>query len=330
MKKFNAIGILGKLKELIFPKLTIQQQNKPRMAYFINLILLFSVLANPIFARKLKIITTYPFLTDMVKNIVQDKAMVESLSSGYEDPHFVDPRPSMVAKLRSADAVVVAGMSLDMWVDSLIDAARNSSIVFGAPGYIDVSARIIKLEVPQGKVDASVGDIHPDGNPHYFTDPRNAKNIVAEIVKKLSLISPENREFFEKNQQEFNRILDEKITMWQELLKPFKGSKIITYHNSWPYFEEFSGIKIIEHIEPKPGIPPSPSHLNKLVSIIKTENVKLILSENYFSQKAPNFLKDKTGVKILSVPVDIQEDKGISSYIDLWDKNIHSIVKALE
>ncbi len=217
-----------------------------------------------------------------------------------------------------------------MWINGIIDAARNSDIVFGAQGYIDVSQNIKKLQVTEGKVDASMGHVHPDGNPHYFTNPENVKNIIDIVVKQLSGIAPEQTDFLTKNKEDYIAQLEEYITKWKKMFESFKGTKIITYHDSWPYFEEFSGLKIIEHIEPKPGIPPSPSHLQKLVNLIKNENVKLILSENYFSKKAPQFLKEKTGIKIIYVPVDLQKDQGIDSYIQLWDKNFQQMIEALK
>jgi len=281
------------------------------------------------YARKLYVVATYPFLKQIAQEIGGKFVRVYSISTGKFDPHFIEPRPSMVSRLRRADALIKVGMDLDIWVQSLSEAARNSKIVYGASGYIDVSKNIEKLEVPRGKIDASMGHLHIFGNPHYFTDPENAIIIARNIEEGFSRLMPSRMNYFLKNYKKFSNKIKNKIKVWQEIMAPFKNYKIVTYHNSWPYFAKRFSLKIIGCIEPKPGIPPSPSHVNYMINKMKTEKVALIIAESYFEKKTPKFLKKKTGCELCFLPVDLGVVKHIKTYIALWDYNIKKISTAL-
>lgn len=294
-----------------------------------SILILISITSLSFANQKLKIVTTYPFIKDIVKQIAGDKAEVLSLAAGYEDPHFVEARPSMVVKLRNADAVVLNGMALDIWIQGLIEASRNNKIIPSSLGYIDLSAGINKLEVPVGKVDASMGHVHVEGNPHYALNPENIEGMIKIIISKLQELDISNADYFKENGDQYLQELSNKITQWKQKLAVYKEQRIITYHASWPYFEEFSGLKVIERVEPKPGVPPTPSHLKKLVDIINKNNVKLLVCEDYFNRKAPIFLKKKTGINLLFLPVDIQKDTA-KSYLELWDNNINKIISAFK
>ncbi|MGQ9723309.1 MAG: metal ABC transporter substrate-binding protein [Candidatus Jordarchaeum sp.] len=279
---------------------------------------------------KIKVVTTTEDLKSLVEYIGGDKVSVVSLSKGTQDIHQIEPRPSMVIKLRDANMLVKIGMDLDMWVNSLVEAARNSNLFYGEKGYCDASVGIEKLEVPEGKIDASMGDIHIYGNPHYLLSPENAKIAIRNILNTLIKISPEDREYFEKNREDFLLKLDKKISEWKERISKYKGTKIITYHNSWPYFAREFGFQIVGFVEPKPGIPPSPSHIAKLIETIKQENAKLLFVESYFSLRAPNLICQKTGVKVLVLPSQTGGVKEVDNYFKLFDYIIEKIVEALQ
>lgn len=279
---------------------------------------------------KIKVVTTTEDLKSLVEYIGGDRVSVVSLSKGSQDIHQIEPRPSMVIELRDANMLVKIGMDLDMWVDSLVETARNSNLFYGKSGYCDASVGIKKLEVPKGKVDASMGDIHIYGNPHYLLSPENAKIVSKNIFNTLCRISPENKEYFKENRNNFLLNLEKKISEWKEKISKYKGTKIITYHNSWPYFAKEFGFEIAGYVEPKPGIPPSPSHIAKLIETIKNEDAKLLFVEPYFPLKAPKMISQKTGIKILVLPNQTGGVKGVNNYFELFDYIIKKIDEAMK
>ncbi|MFC1520978.1 metal ABC transporter substrate-binding protein [Elusimicrobiota bacterium] len=290
---------------------------------------LFLFIPFEVFA-KLDVICATEDLADLTRIVGGSRVKVAGLSSGEQDLHFVEPRPSMVFKLKRTDMVVRIGMDLDMWMDSLIGASKNSDIVFGAKGYVDASVGLERLEVPEGKVDASMGDIHLYGNPHYWLDPMNAVVITDNILKGLIRLSPESSEEFRKNREEFLNTLKIKIASWEKRIKPYKGTKIMTYHNSWPYFAKRFGFIVIDHMEPRPGIPPTPSHIARLLKKIKKEDAKIILVEPYISPKGPNYLAQKTGIKVMVVPPSVGGAEGVETYVGLFDHLISRLAVELE
>jgi len=278
--------------------------------------------------EKLNIVTTTTDLADLARNIGRDKVNVISLSKGNQDLHSVEPRPSMVINIKNADMLIVVGMDLDMWAKSLADAGRNSKVMIGSKGYLDASADISKLDVP-GKVDASMGDIHIYGNPHYWLSPENGQVILKSILNKLTELKPEDASYFKKNYEEYNSRLEINIKRWKELLKPYAGTKIVTYHDSWPYFAKEFDLSIDGFIELKPGIAPSPSHVVSLIQKIKADNVKLILAEPFFDVREAEKIAKDAGIKYIKVASSSGAFDGTSSYIDMFNYNINKIVEAL-
>jgi len=289
-------------------------------------ILLFGSICS---AEKIRVVTTSSDLADMVKVVGSDKVEVVSLCSGVQDMHSVEPKPSMVIKLKAANLVVKVGMDLDMWVDGLIDAARNPSIRYGAKGYVDASVGIERLEVPKGKIDASMGDIHLYGNPHYQTDPTNAIPITKNILEGLCRIAPKEGEYFKHNRDEYLKKLEERMVIWDREMEKFKGSNIVTYHNSCPYLAMRFGLNVVGHVEPKPGIPPSPAYLASLINLMKEKKVKVILVEPYFPLKGCEMVAKKTGAKVLIFPTSVGGVKEVRTYLELFEYNINQLVKAL-
>mgnify|MGYP001772901693 CR=1 FL=1 len=290
------------------------------------LILKILIIQSFLFAqKKLFVVTTTQDLADLAKNVGKDKIEVVSLTYGWQDPHRIELRPSMVSTLAKADLVIKIGMDLDSWVDSLIFASRNSKIAYGQKGYLDVSSRIKKLEVPEGKVDASMGDIHIYGNPHYWLSPTNAKIIVEDIAERLAELSEENKTFFEENAKQYVKELDKKINEWTQKVANIENKKVVSYHKTFAYFYNEFGFKEIATVEPKPGIPPTPKYLNSLIEKINQEKPLCILHESFYPLKNTKFLSQKTNIPYVVVSTSVGGEKGIEDYITLIDTIINKI-----
>lgn len=278
----------------------------------------------------INVVTTTADLASILKAVGKEKVEVVSLSKGSQDPHFIEVRPSQVVKLKDADLLVLVGMDLDIWVEALIDASRNSKIKHGKLGYLDCSVDIEKLDVPLGKIDASMGHLHIYGNPHYWLDPLNAKIIAYNIAERLCEISPQNETYFKQNLAEFNQKIDAKMIEWKEKLKPFKGQKIAIYHRSWLYFANRFGLVVACELEPKPGIPPSFRHLKEVIDIIKKEKIKVILMEVFYDEKPARFVAEQTGANVVIVPNSVGGTKEARDYFSLIDTIVDELVKVLE
>ena len=268
-----------------------------------------------------KAVTTITIIYDIVKNIGKDKVDVDYLCRGNQDPHFLEVMPSYMLKLRNADLIFEVGLDLEKWLPQLIDGSRNTNIQV-----IDLSQEIEKKEVPSTKMDARYGDVHPYGNPHYYLDPLDVKIMAKEIYDALVTQDPENASYYEKNYNDYIKLLDAKILEWNNKMVSAKGKPIVFFHSSWIYFADQYGIKIAGYVEPKPGIPPTPSHNADVINLIKKGNVKIIVMENYYSDAAPNQISQITGVKVLKVPVGVYGMEGINNYFQMMDYIIDQIV----
>ncbi|MFC1543307.1 metal ABC transporter substrate-binding protein [Candidatus Neomarinimicrobiota bacterium] len=280
-------------------------------------------------ADVLRVVTTTTDLADLVKAVGGDRVEVKSLSMGIQDPHLVEPRPSMVMQVRRADMLVRIGMDQDLWAQSIIDAARNSRVMYGGEGYVDASRRIDKLQVPTERVDMRMGDIHIFGNPHYWLDPTNAHLILEDITDKLSQLIPSETEYFKRNCDSYAEKIDSAIVEWQRIMRPFAGAKVVTYHNSWIYFAQQFGLDIVGYIEIKPGIPPSPSHITSLVEKMTEEEVKVIMIEPYYNLRVAETIAERTGARVLALPSSAGGVDGTDTYLDLFDYIIHILSEAL-
>src|SRR3954447_8674947 len=230
-----------------------------------HVVLLFAALMlAPVAARaqgKLNVMTTTEDLAAIGREIVADHGTVESIARGYQDPHFVEAKPSFILKLQKADVLVVVGRELEIgWLPPLIQQSRNSKIQPGSEGYVDASLQASILEVPTGQVTRAMGDVHPLGNPHYWMDPENGKRIGKEIADKLSELRPADRAFYQQRLTDFTARLDAAEKRWLAQMAPYKGTKVVTYHRSFPNFADRFGLDIIGYVEPRPGLPPSPPH----------------------------------------------------------------------
>ncbi|GAB4033509.1 MAG: zinc ABC transporter substrate-binding protein [Elusimicrobiota bacterium] len=277
---------------------------------------------------KISVVTSSQDLKSIAEYVGGDEVQVEALAPGNFDLHSIEPRPSMVFKLKKADIIVRIGLDLDMWVDSLINAAKNKKLFMNGHGYVDASVGISLMQKPEWKIDASMGDIHLFGNPHYWLDPENGKIIARNIKEGLVRIKPEKKEYFERNYSDFSRRLDEKIAAWRLEMSNMSGKKIITYHNSWVYFARAFGLDVSANIEPKPGIAPNANHISFLLGLMKKEGIKIILVDNFYSLKAPDEIALKTGASVVSVPSSVKGDEQAKDYISLFDVIIKKLLSA--
>lgn len=281
------------------------------------------------FAAKLKVVTTTTDLRALAEAVGGDRVEVESLLRGYQDPHSVEIKPSYLLKLKRADLFIRIGLDLDLWADSLLEGARNGRILKGGPGYLDTSVGIEVLEVPTGRVDRSLGDIHILGNPHYWLDPENGKRIAAAILGALSRLAPQDAPAFQRNYAAFVKQLDEAMARWQRQMEPYRGVKLVTYHKSWPYFARRFSLVVAGFVEPKPGVPPSPSDLASLIRRMKEEGVKLIVMEPYQSEAVPRRIAQETGATIVVLPPSVGGEPGVDTYMALFDRIIEKLTKAI-
>jgi zinc/manganese transport system substrate-binding protein len=281
-------------------------------------------------AGPIKVVTTTTDMKSIAELIGGDKVSVSAIATGYQNPHFVDPKPSYIINLSKADLFVTVGLDLETgWSPQLLTSSRNTKIQKGSPGYIDASVGVNLLQVPTS-ANRGEGDIHIFGNPHYWLDPMNGKLIAKNIYDGLVRIDPSNKSYYESNFKSFNDKIDGKIKEWQNKMKPYIGSKIIAYHNEWCYFENRFGLHIIDFMEPKPGIPPSPTQLVKVINEIKSNNIKVIISSPYFTTSSSDVVSKQTGVKAITIATSVGAFDSIKNYFDLFDYDVAQLINALK
>jgi len=280
---------------------------------------------------KVNVITTTEDLASIAREVGGDRVTVESISRGYQDPHFVEAKPSFILKLQKADVLVTVGREMEIgWLPPLIQQSRNAKVQVGANGYVDASAQARILDIPQGQITRAMGDVHPQGNPHYWLDPENGKVVAKEIAEKLSQLRPNDRAFFEQRLNAFVMRLSDAEKRWAAMMAPYKGTQVVTYHRSFPNFAERFGLEVIGYVEPRPGIPPSPQHTLDLINEMKKRNVKLVLVEPYFDLKTPNSIGRATGAEVLVMPPSVGGVKDVTDYFTLFDYDINLLIGALK
>jgi zinc/manganese transport system substrate-binding protein len=291
-----------------------------------------SVLLSAAPARAaLKVVATTQDLESIVKEVGGDKVETESLAKGYQDPHFVEAKPSFILRLNRADLLVVVGRELEIgWLPALINQARNAKIQPGSAGYLDASLTARILDIPTGAVTRAEGDVHPQGNPHYWLDPENGRRIAKAVQARLSQLDPANAAVYAQREADFERRLTDGTQRWKALMAPYKGLKVVTYHRSWPNFADAFGLNVVGYVEPKPGIPPSPSHTLDLIQQMKRDNVKLIIIEPYFDPKTPNSIGSQTGAQVVTLAPSVGGEKEVTDYFKLFDYDIAKLIAAIK
>jgi zinc/manganese transport system substrate-binding protein len=300
-------------------------------SFLICLALLLVVAPPATAAGKLSVIATTEDLASLAREVGGDRIDVEALARGYQDPHFVEPKPSFILKLNKADLLIAVGRELEIgWLPPLITQSRNPKLQPGAAGYLDASLTARILDQPAGPVTRAMGDVHPQGNPHYWLDPGNGRRVAQAIQKKLSELRPGEAAYFSGRFADFDRRLAEAEKRWDAQMAPYKGLKIVTYHRSWPNFAERFGLDVVGYVEPRPGIPPSPSHTLDLIGEIKRLGVKIIFVEPYFDLKTPKAVARDTGARVLVMAPAVGAEKEITDYIKLFDYDINLVLTAIK
>ncbi len=290
---------------------------------------LFIATTTPkIFASEFKVVTTTTTLQSIAEYIGESVFKPESITKGPQDPHFVEPKPSYMVRLRSADLLVVNGLDLEIgWLGSIIKGARTPKLNFGQPGYFDAGSVIDAIEVSKGGVDRTQGDVHPFGNPHYLLDPLRAKKVAEALTKRLSDLDSAHAEIYSKNLNTFSNEIDRRLTGWQARVQKTNVRSVITYHKTLSYFLDRFQIQNAGQIEPKPGVPPAAKQIFKLIDVARSQKVHCILVESFFEPTiAKRIAKEVSGVEVQIVPVEVGALAAATNYFEM----IEAIVKALE
>ena len=270
-----------------------------------------------------------PQMAALTQEVGGDHVNVESIARGYQDPHFVEAKPSFLLKLKQADLLVVVGLQLEIgWLPPLITQSGNPRIQVGANGYLDASQFAQILEVPQGTVTRAEGDVHPLGNPHYWLDPDNGRRVARGIANKLAEMDPSEGPFFQQRFQDFDKRLMAAEQKWDAEMKPYHGRKIVTYHRSFPNFANHYNLDVIGYVEPRPGIPPTPTHTLDLIRQMKRENCRVVLVEPYFDLKTPQSIGREANAQVVVYLPSVGGEKQVTNYFELFDYDIGLLIKA--
>ena len=282
----------------------------------------------PAVARaEVKVVTAVPTLAAVAKAIGGSKIKVTSLSLPTQDPHFVDAKPSLALELNQADLLVVVGLGLESgWLPPLLTGARNGNVQVGAPGYLDCSQFVRLLDVGQS-VDRSQGDVHAGGNPHYLYDPRAVDAVAVGITARLVQLAPGDASFFQARLEKFRNRLREARTAVEGRLAGLKGLPVFGYHKSWVYLADWLGLDQVDFLEPKPGVPPTPAHVAKLLGVAKKRGVRAVLQESYYPDESSALIAEKSGAKLLIIPSGADYGSGQSyfAYLEATAQQLESI-----
>jgi len=282
-------------------------------------------------AKKLNVVTSTTDMAALAQEVGGDKITVEAIARGYQDPHFVEAKPSFLLKLKNADLLISVGLQLEIgWLPPLVTQSGNPRIQVGAPGFLDASQFAEILDLPTGQVTRAMGDVHPLGNPHYWLDPNNGRRVARGIAQKLGEMDTANSQYFQQRFQDFDRRLTAAEKNWDAQMAPYKGRKVVTYHTSWSNFAKHFGLQVVGYIEPRPGIPPTPAHTIEIIQLIKRDNVKVVVVEPYFDLKTPNSIGSATGAKVIVLLPSVGGEKEVTDYFKLFDYDINLLIQAFK
>ncbi len=294
-----------------------------------TLIAATALAATPVTAQ-LKVVTSTTDLADIAREVGGNRITVRHIGEGYQDPHFIEAKPSFVLQLRNADVWAYVGLDLEAgWMPLLLDGARNSKIRRGGAGHVDVSRAIPLLDIPRGNVDRSQGDVHPLGNPHYWLDPENGRRIARLFRAKFTELDPAGATVYAANTRAFETKLNAAERGWQSQLATISGKPVVAWHTSWRYLARYTKMNIVGYMEPKPGVPPSPAHLAGLIQTMKRTGAKIIIMEPFYSRKTADFVAARTGSQVLVLPPSVGGARGLNDYVELMKSNIQRLAAAL-
>ncbi len=287
--------------------------------------------AIPAAAKKLNVVTSTSDLASLAMEVGGDRINIDSIAKGYQDPHFVEAKPSFLLKLKQADVLLVVGLELEIgWLPPLITQSGNPRVQVGGQGYLDASQFAEIMEIPSGPVSRAMGDVHPLGNPHYWLDPANGRRIARGIANKLGELDPSDASYFQERFKDFDRRLSDAEKKWDAEMLPYRGRKVVTYHNSATNFAKHFGLNVVGYVEPRPGIPPTPGHTIELMGLMKRDKIKVILVEPYFDLKTPNSIAHETGGRVIVFLPSVGGEKEVTDYFKLFDYDIALLTKAFQ
>ncbi len=291
-------------------------------------VLLAWFLALPAFAD-LKVATALEDLSSVAQEVGGKHVTAISLCKGYEDPHFVPAKPSLMKAIQDADVFISVGLELDGgWLPLVLPGSRNPKIQAGAKGFVDASEGVNVLEKPTGTVSRAEGDVHPLGNPHYYTDPLNLKVVAGHLAQVFSDLDPANAADYAANAKKFDARIDKALAGWKKALKPYKGAQVVTYHKNFDYFLDRFGLKLFGTVEPKPGIPPNPRYLNETAEAMKAAGVKVVLYQPYYEADAAEQLAKKAGGTALEIPTEVNGMPEAKDVFSKFDFIVSTLVKS--
>jgi len=280
-------------------------------------------------AAQIRVVATTPDLASVAREIGGEKVSVVALAKPTEDPHYVDAKPSHIVTLNRADALIEGGAELELgWLPPLLENSRNSKISAGAPGRIVASDGVKMLEIPTS-FDRSKGDVHSLGNPHFMIDPVTVRIVARNIASHFAQIDPKNAATYNGNLSRFNTKLDAKYAEWQKELAPYRGARIVTYHKDFVYFADRFGLNIVDELEPKPGIAPSPAHLAQVIGKMKAGNAKVILVQPFQNRKTAETVARQTGATVLDTPEQPGAASNTNTYFDMMDNLVRTLANGL-
>ncbi|MBI4356002.1 MAG: zinc ABC transporter substrate-binding protein [Candidatus Omnitrophica bacterium] len=280
-------------------------------------------------ARPLKVVATLTTFADLVKTIGDESVEVSAIASPRFNPHFIEPKPSDVLKVKRAQLFVHAGLDLEAWRGPLVDAAGNTRIMPGQPGELDLSLGIVLLEIPAQTPSRSQGDIHLYGNPHYWTDPDNLKIMARALCDKLSVLDPSHAAQYQQRLAALLLRLDQKTAEWRRALAAVQGQELVGYHNEWPYLMRFAGLHMEQFLEPKPGIPPTPRQVEFLEGYMRQHHIQGIVQSSYFLPQAAQVLAKRTGARVVILCQNVQELPACGDAIAAAEYNVQQLTAAL-
>ena len=281
-------------------------------------------------AQKLRVVTSTTDLKALTEAVTGDLAEVDAMARPNQSPHDLEARPSLMVKVRRADALIVNGLDLDDWADVVAQGANNPNVMPGAPGRIDASRGLLVLEVPKTRVDRSMGDVHPSGNPHYTLDPGMASAVTQNILEGLARVAPQHRAAFERNRQQFLARVDEAMGRWNQMLAPYQGSPVVVNHALWIYLLTRFGLVQVATVEERPGIPATANHIVKLVNLMKEDRVKVIVAEPWSDFKLVQRIAQEAGAKAAILAATVGSVKGADTYLEAVDFNVKTLVQMLK
>jgi zinc/manganese transport system substrate-binding protein len=276
--------------------------------------------------RQLRVVTSTTDLADLASEVCGNRCQVVHISEGYQDPHFVEAKPSFILQLRDADVFAFVGLDLEVgWMPLLVQGARNPRINPGGTGYLDVSRAIQVLDRARGNVDRSQGDVHPGGNPHYWLDPENGRRIARLFRDRFSQLAPADAQTFARNYTAWEARLNTAERAWAPQLAQIRGKPVVAWHTSWRYLAQYTGMNIVGFMEPRPGVPPSPSHLAGLIATIRRTGARIIIMEPFYDRRTADLVAQRSGARVLVLPPSVGGVRTITDYIQLMQYDVAQI-----